>query len=185
MKKRERVKGRTAAVLGMVLLILFSVPTGMGLSLVRERNQVAKCYYGGDNTFGLLEDLAYCSKEAANMVTVGGKYLPADDPLLTDVRSGVNAMEIAERPAEKAKKYSELTVQVSRLYQALNGMELSEQDREYCDEIYNNYVTYVDLIGWSDYNTEATRFNETLRNAPGRAIAALMGVEELELFAAE
>ena len=185
MKKRERVKGRTAAVLGMVLLILFSVPTGMGLSLVRERNQAAKYYYGGENSFGLLEDLAYCSKEAANMVTIGGKYLPADDPALHGVRSAVNAMESAEHPAEKAGAYSELTVRVSSLYHTLSGMALSEQDEEYCEEIYSNYVTYVDLIGWSEYNTKATQFNETFRRAPGRIFAALMGVEELELFAAE
>lgn len=182
-KKREKIKGRVVAVIGMVLLIVASIPLGMGLSLVRERNNATEYYYGSYDTFGLLEDLSYCSSEAANFVTLGGKYLPADDAQLANVREAASALKAAQRPGEKADAYSELTMHMNALYNALCNTEMSSQDEGYREEIYANYKTYVDLISYNDYNIRATEFNETFRNAPGRSLAALMGVKELELFA--
>ena len=182
-KKREKIRGRAAAVIAMVLLIVVSIPLGMGLSLVRERNNASEHYYGSNDTFGLIEDLHYCSSEAANLATLGGKYLAADDVRLADVRETASALTAAEYPAEKAAAYTKLTQEVNTLYNALCDTEMSAQDAEYREEIYVNYKTYVDLVSYNEYNVRATEFNETLRNAPGRPIAAVMGVRELELFA--
>lgn len=182
-KKRETVKGRTAAVIGMVLLIVCSIPIGMGLSLVRERNKVTEQYYGSYGTFGLLEDLSYCSGYAADMVTLGGKYLPADDGRMQALRTVYGALEAAQSPGEKADAYAEMTVCMGAMYQTLCETEMSAEDEKYCEEIYANYNTNVDLIGYNDYNIRAAEFNETLHNAPGRVIAEWMGVKELELFA--
>lgn len=186
-KKREKIKGRAAAILSMVLMIAVSVPLGMGISLVRERNEVTAHYYGSDSafsyTFGLLEDLASCSNAAANFVTLGGKYLSADDAVLTDLQDAARTLTVAERPGEKAAAYTALTARVQAMYNTLHVLELSAQDKEYCEEIYADYCSYMSLISYNEYNNQATVFNETLRRAPGRPIAALMGVEELELFA--
>ncbi len=182
-KKKERIRGRTAAVIGMVLLIVLSIPLGMGFSLVRARNAASEHFYGSYDTFGLVEDLSRCSGEAMNMTTLAGKYMEADNDKITAVREWGSRLEAAERPAEKAKAYGELTVQINALYNELCKVEMSAEDAEYREEIYADYRMYVDLVSYSEYNVEATEFNETFRNAPGRMIGALMGVKELELFA--
>lgn len=185
MKKKEkiRVKGRAAAIISMVLLIVISVPLGMGFSLVRERNKVTEHYFGSNDTYGLLEDLSGCTTEASNLVTLSGKYLGADDAKLTEVRSAAGRLETAQSPSEKAGAYSTLTISFNSLYNELCGMELSEQDSEYLEAIYSDYYMYVDLVSYSDYNIKVANFNETFRNAPGRRLAELMGVKELEPFA--
>ena len=40
MKKKERIKGRAAAIIGMVALILVSIPVGSCVSLARARGKV-------------------------------------------------------------------------------------------------------------------------------------------------
>ena len=182
-KKRERIKGRTAAILGMVLMIGISTPIGMGVSLVRERNNVSDLYYGSYSTFGLLEDISYCSRSAANLATLGGKYLSAEDACLTDLQKAVKVLETAQLPGEKADAYAELTIRVNAMYNALSAENLSEQDEEYREELYADYSSGANLISYSDYNLRAAEFNETFRRAPGRPIAVLLGVKELELFA--
>ena len=77
-KKKEKVRGRTAAIIGMVALIAVSVPVGSCVSLARERGNASELYYGSDDEWGLLEDLAWCNTDAANLVTLAGKYLPQD-----------------------------------------------------------------------------------------------------------
>ena len=182
-KKREKIKGRTAAVIGMVLLIVVSIPLGMGLSLVRARNAANEHFYGSLTAFSLLEDLSHCSGEAMNMATLAGKYLDADNEKLQAVRECSSRMEAAERPSEKAAAYSELTVHMNTLYNALEGVEMRAEDEAYREEIYADFRMYVDLVSYSEYNIKAAEFNETFRNAPGRAIGEWMGVKELELFA--
>lgn len=182
-KQKEKIKGRAAAVIGMVLLIVLSIPLGMGFSLVRARNAASAHFYGSYDTFGLVEDLSRCSGEAMNMTTLAGKYMEADHEKITAVREWSSRLEAAERPAEKAKAYGELTVQINALYNELCKVEMSAEDVEYREEIYADYTMYVDLVSYSEYNVEATEFNETFRNAPGRVIGTWMGVKELELFA--
>ena len=70
MKQNDRLQGRAAAIIGMVALILVSIPVGSCVSLARERGKVTALYYGSDDDWGLLEDLAWCSTEAENLVTL-------------------------------------------------------------------------------------------------------------------
>ena len=182
-KHKEKVKGRTAAVIGMVLLIVLSIPMGMGFSLVRARNAASEHFYGSYDTFGLVEDLSRCSGEAMNMTTLAGKYMEADNEKIAAVREWSSRLEAAERPSEKAQAYGELTLHINALYNELCGVEMSVEDEDYREEIYADFIMYVDLVSYSEYNVEAMEFNETFRNAPGRVIGEWMGVRELELFA--
>ena len=176
-KRREKVKGRAAAVIGMVLLIVCSIPLGMGVSLVRERSKVEQFYYDH-----LISDLSFCSSSAADFVTLGSKYLPADDVKLKALREANDELMSTRYPAEKGEAYAELNGCVAALYRTLCGVQMSEQDEEYREVIYADYTAWMDLISYSDYNMRAAEFNETFMNAPGRTVAEWMGVKELELF---
>ena len=98
MKKKEKVRGRTAAIIGMVALIAVSVPVGSCVSLARERGNASELYYGSDDEWGLLEDLAWCNTDAANLVTLAGKYLPQDNAQIAAVQTARDEMGEAERP---------------------------------------------------------------------------------------
>ncbi len=176
-KKREKVKGRARAIVCMILLIVLSIPLGSGFSLIRERDAVRDHYYI------LLEDLSDCREEAMNMVTLAGKYIEADTKALTAVQERSHQLGVSENPMEKAAAYTELTQSVNTLYNLLGELEMTETDAEYREELYADYMLYVDLISYSEYSVEAMKFNEKFLNSPAKAIGMLMGVTEFEPFA--
>lgn len=176
-KKREKVKGRARAIVCMILLIVLSIPLGAGFSLMRERDAVRDHYYI------LIEDLADCRDEAVNMTTLAGKYMEADTKALEAVKEWNHQLGVSESPAEKAAAYTELTQSVNTLYNQLGEMDMTEADAEYREEIYADYMLYVDLISYSEYSVEAMKFNEKFLNSPAKTIGMLLGVKELELFA--
>ncbi len=176
-KKREKVKGRAAAVIGMVLLIVCSIPLGMGVSLVRERSEVEEYYYDS-----LLRELSFCSSAAADFVTLGSKYLPSGDAQLEALREANGTLMSVQDPGEKGEAYVRLNGCMAALYRTLCDVQMTQQDEKYRESIYADYNSCVDIIGYNDYNMRAAKFNETFMNAPGRSIAEWMGVKELELF---
>ncbi|MGN0479589.1 MAG: LemA family protein [Hominenteromicrobium sp.] len=182
MKKKEKIKGRAAAIIGMAALILVSVPVGSCVSLTRERGKVTELYYGSDDEWGLLADLSFCSSEAANLVTLAGKYLPEGDAQVEAVREARSTLEQADTPGEKAQAFSALTDQVNALYNTLEETGMKQEDAAYRDEIIADYKADADCVSRSDYNARAAQFNEILRTTPARPLASLAGIEEVEPF---
>ena len=182
-KKREKVKGRARAVICMILLIVLSIPIGSGLSLARAREKVNEHFYGSYDTYGLLADLAGCSRAAANMATIAGKYTEAGSKELAGVREWGKKLDAAQSPSEKAKAYDELTVQTNALYHRLNAIDMTEEDLSYLEENYADFLACADMISYNDYNAAAAKFNEKFQNSPAKTIGMLMGVTELEPFA--
>lgn len=181
-KKKEKVKGRGLAITCMVLMIVVSVPIGSCLSLNRERSKATEVYYGSDDTYGLLQDIDACRDAAANMVTLGGKFLEADDVLLQNVQEAGKAVQEASTPTGKASALSDLTNSMNTLYNTLCQTEMDEANETYREEIFATYNAVLDMIHRSDYNTRAAEYNAILRKAPARPLAALVGIGELELF---
>lgn len=182
-KKREKVKGRARAVICMILLIVLSIPIGSGLSLSRAREKVNEHYYGSYDTYGLVADLAGCSREAADMATLAGKYTEANGKELAAVREWSKKLDAAQSPSEKAEAYDKLTVQVHALYNLLSVIDMSEEDLSYLEENYADFLMYEDLVSYNDYNAAAAKFNEKFLRSPAKTIGMLMGVTELEPFA--
>ena len=157
-KKNDGVKavGRVSAVIAMVVLILAAIPVGACISLSRERNNVTAEYYGADDVYGVLDQVSMMVSEASNLVTVAEKYSETDLTLVDAVRTAQNAVKKAERPADK--------------YAALNDLT-------------SNYNSDLDYLMRDDYNDKAAAFNDALHNSPAYALAKLVGIGDVELFA--
>ena len=184
-QKKEKVKGRTTAILCMVLAIVLSMPVGTCVSLNREREQAQEAYYGSDEVFGLMGDLSACQGEAMNLITLGEKYLPAGDATLKDVETADFDVESAASPRGKALAFEDLCDAVDSLYRVLEQEALSAQDEKYRVAIYADFYACADMMRRraEEYNTDAEAFNAMLQEAPGRSLAAVFGVRELEPFA--
>lgn len=182
MKKREKIKGRGIAIFGMILLILLSVPVGTWVSLVRERDAAEVLYTGDKKKDGLLADLTAGSGKAADMITLAGKYKETDAAAVQAVQNARDALTKANTPGEKAACYRTLTEKVNALYSALCAVEMSADNAAYREEIIADYKMNADFIERSEYNTRAEKFNTILENTPAHFLAALVGIEPLELF---
>lgn len=181
-KKKEKIKGRAAAIIGMVALMLLSVPVGATVSLTREKNKALEPYNGSGSSETLLIDMENGSGEAADLVTLAKKYLSADDAQISAVQRAREALNAAETPPEQSEALSTLTASFNVLADALDMLELTEKDKTYLDGITADYNMYLDYISRNDYNARATEFNELLEASPMQPIASLVGIDTLELF---
>ena len=163
-KKNDGVKavGRVSAVIAMVVLILAAIPVGACISLSRERNNVTAEYYGSDDVYGVLDQVSMMVSEASNLVTIAEKYSETDLTLVDAVRTAQNAVKKAERPADKYAALNDLTTAVKAMYRQIKNIDMNEED---------------------DYNDKAAAFNDALHNSPAYALAKLVGIGDVELFA--
>ena len=180
-KKNDGVKavGRVSAVIAMVVLILAAIPVGACISLSRERNNVTAEYYGSDDVYGVLDQVSMMVSEASNLVTIAEKYSETDLTLVDAVRTAQNAVKKAERPADKY----DLTTAVKAMYRQIKNIDMNEEDATYRESLMSNYNSDLDYLMRDDYNDKAAAFNDALHNSPAYALAKLVGIGDVELFA--
>ena len=177
-KKNDGVKavGRVSAVIAMVVLILAAIPVGACISLSRERNNVTAEYYGSDQVSMMVS-------EASNLVTIAEKYSETDLTLVDAVRTAQNAVKKAERPADKYAALNDLTTAVKAMYRQIKNIDMNEEDATYRESLMSNYNSDLDYLMRDDYNDKAAAFNDALHNSPAYALAKLVGIGDVELFA--
>lgn len=184
-KKNDGVKavGRVSAVIAMVVLILAAIPVGACISLSRERNNVTAEYYGSDDVYGVLDQVSMMVSEASNLVTIAEKYSETDLTLVDAVRTAQNAVKKAERPADKYAALNDLTTAVKAMYRQIKNIDMNEEDAAYRESLMSNYNSDLDYLMRDDYNDKAAAFNDALHNSPAYALAKLVGIGDVELFA--
>ena len=180
-KKNDGVKavGRVSAVIAMVVLILAAIPVGACISLSRERNNVTAEYY----VYGVLDQVSMMVSEASNLVTIAEKYSETDLTLVDAVRTAQNAVKKAERPADKYAALNDLTTAVKAMYRQIKNIDMNEEDATYRESLMSNYNSDLDYLMRDDYNDKAAAFNDALHNSPAYALAKLVGIGDVELFA--
>ena len=167
----------------MVVLILAAIPVGACISLSRERNNVTAEYYGSDDVYGVLDQVSMMVSEASNLVTVAEKYSETDLTLVDAVRTAQNAVKKAERPADKYTALNDLTTAVKAMYRQVKNIDMNEEDATYRESLMSNYNSDLDYLMRDDYNDKAAAFNDALHNSPAYALAKLVGIGDVELFA--
>ena len=180
-KKNDGVKavGRVSAVIAMVVLILAAIPVGACISLSRERNNVTAEYYGSDDVYGVLDQVSMMVSEASNLVTIAEKYSETDLTLVDAVRTAQNAVKTADKYAA----LNDLTTAVKAMYRQIKNIDMNEEDATYRESLMSNYNSDLDYLMRDDYNDKAAAFNDALHNSPAYALAKLVGIGDVELFA--
>lgn len=175
---------KNIGILVMVLLMLFSALTGThrGLSKLQGKAEaVFRLGEAGDG-IGIQSDLNERLDLAYNLVTVGRKYLSAEDPLLTQVLGAREQLEQAQSPKAKYEANGALSLAVTDLYKELKGRSLSAVDAPYPDKLYAEFNSRNDTISHDPYNQYASEFNETLKAFPASVLSKLVFIGPLELF---
>lgn len=162
---------------------LAAIPVGACISLSRERNNVTAEYYGSDDVYGVLDQVSMMVSEASNLVTIAEKYSETDLTLVDAVRTAQNAVKKAERPADKYAALNDLTTAVRAMYNQIKNIDMNEEDATYRESLKSNYNSDLDYLMRDDYNDKAAAFNDALHNSPAYALAKLVGIGDVELFA--
>ena len=122
-------------------------------------------------------------KFEAQRKLIAEKYSETDLTLVDAVRTAQNAVKKAERPADKYAALNDLTTAVKAMYRQIKNIDMNEEDATYRESLMSNYNSDLDYLMRDDYNDKAAAFNDALHNSPAYALAKLVGIGDVELFA--
>jgi len=175
---------KNIGILVMVLLMLFSALTGTHRGLSKLQGKAEAVFQLGEagDGIGIQSDLNERLDLAYNLVTIGRKYLSAEDPMLTKVLGTREQLEQAQSPKAKYEANAALSLAVTDLYKELKGRSLSAVDAPYPDKLYAEFNSRNDTISHDPYNQYASEFNEKLEAFPASVLSKLVFIGPLELY---
>ena len=69
------------------------------------------------------------------------------------------------------------------MYRQIKNIDMEKEDATYRESLFSDYKSDWDYLMRDDYNDKAAAFNDALHNSPAYALAKLVGISDVELFA--
>ena len=165
----------------MGVAIAASIPLGINRSLVRVREDASGAFYYDQAGYSICDGIEKRREAANNLITLAGRYKdknPELDGLMDSldycVKASENAWSDDDPYTLEARANAALDAPAQALATALEGMELSEQDRKYPAQMINQMKSEQDKINRSSYNEEARNFNAKVEKLSPMALVSPM-----------
>lgn len=178
---------RAIAFLLCLLMIVGASLFGAAASLGSLREQSERSF----TTSGMQQDLIDLSASCANVATVAGRHLSADDPDLIRVAELRSNLMSASTAGEKHDLAAELMMSTEMLFNRLQRL-LGEETRAYSDladdvdmaaSAWAGAQSKQALLARGSYNESAAFYNLMLGKFPANVLGKLTGLKPLELYA--
>ncbi len=176
MNKRNLMAG-----IFMGVAIAASIPLGINRSLSRVREDVSGTFYYDQAGYSIYDGLEKRREAANNLITLAGRYKdknPELDGLMDSldycVKASENAWSDDYTYIQEAGANAALDAPAQALAEALDSMELSEQDRKYPTQMIKQMKSEQDKINRSSYNEEARAFNAKVKSLAPMALVKPM-----------
>lgn len=181
--KQNFIEKTAPAVIIFIVAALVSTFASGGISLDRERSRTERIFTDGVNADGMSVnyDLTQRTEAAYNLAGVAKRYMDEDG----SVAELLKARETLLKAGSISEKYAanlELSVAADTLYSELKQMQLSDKDKLLAAGQYQDMLSHNDAISRDGYNSCAAEFNRKLEKFPAANIAAVAGIEPLEIF---
>lgn len=178
MNKRNLMAG-----IFMGVAIAASIPLGINRSLSRVREDVSGTFYYDQAGYSIYDGLEKRREAANNLITLAGRYKDKNPELegLIDsldycVKASENAWSDDYTYIQEAGANAALDAPAQALAEALDSMELSEQDRKYPTQMIKQMKSEQDKINRSSYNDDAIEFNRKVDRLRPMAMVSKMAV---------
>lgn len=177
------LKNRHIAALIMCVMILLGFLLGAAASGRRLYGRVEDIFYNGakGNGVGIASDLGNRAEAAGNLGTIAVKYIDPRDDMIEDLEDAIDDMNDDDL-SNVAEANADLEKAVSRIYDRLGDLDLSQKDAEYRSSLYADFMSYGSTMSHDPYNQAAAEYNSEIRAFPGNIFFALMGYDAAPLF---
>lgn len=181
----DLLKSRKTAWAVLVVVVVLSVLLGSVRSVSSLRQKADQAFTQGTRGDGLgishyLESRVSLS---GNLITVAVRYLDGNDARVTALRQAADNLAQAQTPSAKYQANQTLQPAFQSVYDALEGLYLSQKDEDYRVRLLADFKSRDDSIRYDGYNKLAQNYNDqVLRASPGGALASVFGVRPLELY---
>jgi len=177
-------ENKKIALIVAAVMILFSVLVLGGTKLRADRDEVQELFYEGVNrdSLGIYNDLQARLESAYNLITIANKYLPANSEEASNLLGARQSLIDAKTPSEMYNANHTLTVAVDTLYSELNNYEMDEEDKRLAAKQFAELSSRNQTISHDLFNAEASHFNSTMGTFPAWLVAAVNGIEPVDLY---
>lgn len=171
----------------LVVCIVGSVVGLGGASLVRERNSLMNVFYSGTESSDTARHSmdAYLDRavECANIMAAEAQlYLGNDCEAAERMCSAVADCGDDDALDLRYSAYTRMQKESDELYNAMYAASLSDAERVNFKRAYDDFWGSDKYIRKDPYREKAADFNSSIQSFPANAVAALMGVDELNSF---
>lgn len=182
-------ENRRLACIVLVVCIIGSIVGLGGGSLVRERNHLLNIFYNGTDKKATarysmdayLDRAADCAQVMASEAQL---YLGNDYAAAMNMLSALDRFDDEDGLDARYGAYTDIQRDSDLLYNAMYALKLTDAERVNFKRAYDDFWGCDKYIRKDEYRDEAADFNRTLKGFPASAVAALMGVDELNSFGA-
>lgn len=167
----------------MAIMVAIAPFLGTNSSLSAERNDAQGEVYYDSTGFSITTAARSRYDAASNLVTIAEKYTdqnPALAELIDELEYAMQKVN-ASYGVNIVKTSHEITEPAHALAEALEQMELSEEDSKYPANLVSELDSLQDKIYRSSYNEAAESFNEILNSFPVNFFSILGNTEELPI----
>lgn len=171
----------------LVVCVLTSIIGLGGGSLAADRKDAMRVFNDGiDDSFAVRFSMdAYLENCASYTEIMAQEYR-----LHVDRNSDLaaNVLEIASLIGDgddldnRSSSYKALCHAIENLYTDFHAANVSKKDGELFDNAYANFQGEISKLKFDDYHAIAEKFNRSLDVFPANAVAALLGIDDLNTF---
>lgn len=179
----QKLQNRKTAVLISLIVVLFSFLLGSARSLRELRDEASYVYYMDTQQIQIADDLYDAAQLAENLMTISERYLEPDAATRKALRKAIDRIYEANGPHAMFVAAQEMRSAMADMHTQLGAYNLSEMDRTYQEGIQADVHSLYLIVERSEYNRVAQEFNEKLQPFPANILAAVAGIEPLELYA--
>lgn len=170
------LRSYTGGLVVLAAVIVLSVLLGSHRSLVSERAKVEAQFAP------IAGDLQDCLDITANVLTVGERYLEAEE--LTALADSREKLGGESGIAGRYTAYTRLQKEAADVLDRLEECQLTAKDRQYVHGFRTDLASEADTIARDGYNQRAEEFNRKVLGAfPANILSRLTFVAAAELFA--
>lgn len=182
-------ENRPLAWIVLAVCVLGSVIGLGGASLVREQNALMEVFYDGAESVGTtrysmdayLDRAVECAQIMASEAQL---YLGEDCEAAAHMLLSIADCGDDDTLDMRYSAYEQMQKDSDALYNAMYAASISDAQRVNFKRAYDDFWGSDKYIRKDPYREMASEFNDGLKGFPAGAVAAIMGVEEMNSFGA-
>ncbi len=176
------LKNKTFAVIICALLVFMGIFMGVRRPIGNMKDDALEYFYGNGEIIGIKEDLYDKSETAYSLTSIAKKYMDEDEAVIKDLIDACEEVKKSDSPEEAYEANMKMDGCYGKLKETLDGMKLSQKDKDYNYSLLSQYNSSDLVILHSEYNTLAKEVNDTLSKFPTNILSKIAFVGKMEYY---
>ncbi|MBR6802145.1 MAG: hypothetical protein IKM61_10435 [Eubacteriaceae bacterium] len=176
------LKNKAFAAAVCAVLIFMGIFAGVRRPFGNMKDEALVYFHGNDEVIGIKDDLDVKVETAYSLMSIANKYDGIEDDLITDLEKACIDVRESDSPEEAFEANADMDRLYGKLKESLDGIRLSEKDKNYNYSLLAQYNSADMIILNSEYNVCAKKVNDALSKFPANILSKVAFVGKMEYY---